>query len=874
MRATPYWRRYLRFLGSDPAADVEDELEFHFAMRLDDLMRRGLSESQARAQAEREFGDVRRIRSEMTEIGQRRKRRAERARGWESVRQDVRYAASTLRRSPGFTAVAALTLALGIGASSAMFTLVNSVLLRPLEYREPHRLVMLWERSPSGNDENVVSPANFFDWREQAESFTELAATYDRHLNLTGGGEAELIPARLTTANFFSLLGASAQLGRTYVPGEDAENVAVLSHRLWQRRFGGDPAVIGRTITINDQALTVVGIMPADFRSVGLQPELWAPAELDRQWPGRYLQVVGRLRPDATPERAQTEMNGIARRLEEVRPERNTRWGINLVPLHEQVTGDVRPALLVLLGAVGLLLLIACANVANLLLGRAATRRKEMAVRLSLGATRTRLVRQTLTESLLLAGLAGVLGLVLAMWGTQALVRLLPADLALPRLDEVRMDGRALGFALGVSLLTAFLFGAAPALLGSSVNLSEALREATRSTTGGRSRLRRGLVVGEVALAVVLLVGAGLLGRSLQRLLEVNTGLRTDRVLTMRVMLTGAQYAEGSAKREFVRNLLSRVAVLPGVRSAGGAIYLPLTGQKVGFTSWRADRPRAPEGQELPTDIRVIAGDYFATLGIPLLRGRAFDARDDESAPPVFVINEELARRHFPGEDPIGKRITFGDVTGEIVGLVGNVREMGPMGEPAPAIYRAYAQMPTARVTIVIRSDGDPLALASSTAAAVREIDPNQPVAEVRSMEQVASRTVTRQRLNLYLLGCFAGVALLLAGLGLYAIISYSVAQRSHEIGLRVALGARHGDVLRLILREGMSLTALGLLIGLAISLAVTRVMASLLFGIRATDPLTLVAVAAFLTAVALLASYLPGRRATRVDPMIALRAE
>lgn len=795
----------------------------------------------------------------------------------ETLLQDLRYAARSLRKNPGFAAVAILTLALGIGASTAMFTLVNSVLLRPLEYREPERLTMLWERTPAGEGENPTSPRNFSGWREQAGSFTELAATFDRPLNLTGGGEPEQVLTRMTTANFFSLLGASAQLGRTYLPGEDAADVAVLSHRLWQRRFGGDPGVIGRAIDVDGQPLTVVGVMPADFRSVGMRPELWVPVELDREWHGRYLQVVGRLRPGVTLGQAQTEMTTIGRRLAAAYPDANAGWGVNVVPMHEQVTGDVRPALLVLFGAVGLLLLITCANVANLLLGRAAARRKEMAVRLSLGATRGRLIRQTLTESLLLVGAAGVLGLALATWGTATLVRVLPPDLALPRLDEVGVDGRVLAFALVVSLLTGVLFGIAPALFASALRLAEALREATRGSTGERSALRKALVIAEVALAVVLLVGAGLLGRSLQRLLEVDAGMRTEQVLTMRLTLAGTRYQEEAALRNFMGSLIPRLEVLPGASSVGAETYLPLTGEWIGHSFFRTDRPLPGPGEDLSTHIRVIAGDYFRALGIPLLAGRAFNARDDESAPPVFVINQELARRYFAGEDPIGKRISFvwGDtITGEIVGVVGSIREQGPTQEPSPAIYRPHAQMPSPQMSVAIRTAGDPRALASAATAAVREIDPNQPVAEIRTMEQVASSVVARPRFNLYVFGGFAGMSLLLAALGLYGVVSYSVTQRSQEIGVRVALGAQNRDVIQLILRQGMRLTIVGLLLGLVVALAAARVMASLLFGIGAADPVTLVAVPAFLAMVALLASYLPARRATRVDLLVALRAE
>jgi putative ABC transport system permease protein len=796
----------------------------------------------------------------------------------EGLIQDIRWAARTLRKSRGFTVVAMLTLALGIGASTAMFTLVNGVLLRPLEYRESERLVMLWEWSWRRDAAGPTSPLNFFSWREQSESFAAMAATTDRPRNLTGAGEPEEVLARLTTGNFFEVLGVGAQLGRTYRESEEPEPVVVLSHRLWQRRFGGDPAIVGRTITIHDQPRTVIGVMPPDFHSVGARPELWIPAEFPRDWHGRFLQVVGRLRPAVTLEQARTELTSIHARLAEAHPEANTNWTTHLVPIHEQVTGEVRPALLVLLGAVGLLLLIACANVANLLLGRAAARRKEMAVRLSLGATRRRLIRQTLTESLLLAGAAGALGLVLAVWGTRTLARLLPADLTLPRLDQVGVDARVLGFALAVSLFTGLLFGIAPALFASAVRLAEALRDATRGTTVGRSGLRRGLVVVEVALAVILLIGAGLLGRSLDGLLRVDTGLREEQVLTMRMTLAGARYDDDAAMRNFYGELLPRLEALPGAAAVGGVMYLPLTGQKMGHVFYVEDRPRPREGEEPGTDLRVIAGDYFSALGIPLLRGRAFDARDHADAPPVFVINEELARLHFAGEDPVGKRLGIPwigeDISGEIIGVVGSVREMGPTAAPSAAIYQAYAQMPSPQMTLVLRTRGDPLALASAAAAAVREIDSDQPVAEVRTMEQVMASTVARPRLILYLLGGFAGVALLLAALGLYGIISYTVTQRSHEIGVRVALGADRADVLRMVVSQGLWLTLTGLLLGLLGALAVTRVMQSLLFGISATDPPTLAGVALFLAGVALLASYLPARRATRVDPIVALRSE
>ena len=877
MRDTPMWRRHLRFLGLDPAADVDDEIAFHFETRVEELTRAGVPEAEARDRAGREFGDVRRVRGELRAIGRKRLKRERRARGWESLAQDVRFAARTLRKGPGFAAVAVLTLALGIGASTAMFTLVNSVLLRPLGYADPERLVSVAEVTPGGEGGAPTSPANYDDWKEGARSFTDLAAAYGGPENLTGEGGAEQVVMRATTANYFTLLGVDAGVGRVYGPGEELENIVVLSHAFWRRRFNADPALLGRSISLSGQTLQVVGVMPESFRSTSAAPDLWVPVPYDPEWRGRFLEVVGRLRPGVTVEQAREEMRALHGRLGELYPA-NAGWSAEVVPLHERITGGVRPALLVLLGAVGLLLLIACANVANLLLGRAVARRRELAVRLSLGATRGRLVRQTLTESLILSGVAGVLGLGLAVWGTGALASLLPADLALPRLDEVRADLRVLGFALGVSLLTGIVFGTVPALSGSAVRLAETLRESTRGAGGGRNGLRRALVVVEVALAVILLVGAGLLGRSLQRLMAVDTGLRTESVLTLQVTLSGESYESDAGKRAFMDALLARLEALPGAREAAGEMYLPLTGAKVGHVFWRGDRPEPPEEEQPGTDIRVVAGDYFAVLGIPVLRGRAFDGRDRGDAPAAFLINEELARRHYPGEDPVGKPITYpwigGPVSGEIVGVVGNVREMGPTAAPAPAIYRPYAQFPSPEMTMLVRTDGDPLALASAAEAAVRDIDPNQPVARIRSMDQVAAETVARPRFNLYLLGGFAAMALLLAGLGLYAIISYSVTQRRHEIGVRVALGARRGDVIRLVVRQGLALTAAGLAIGLGAALVATRAMSTLLFDVRPTDPATMAGVALFLAAVALLASWLPGLRATRVDPAVALRGE
>ncbi len=793
--------------------------------------------------------------------------------------QDLRYAVRSLRRTPGFAAVAILTLALGIGASTAMFTLVDSVLLRPLGFEDPERLVMIWERPPSEPEfDNPTSPANFYAWREQATGFEQLSAFSDHPVNLTGDGEPEEVLARLATPNHFELLGARAELGRTYVEEDMDEGVVVLSHRLWQRRYGGDPDAVGRTLTLNGVTLTIVGVLPADFQPVDAgSPGLWTPSEPPPEARGRYLRAVGRLAPGASVEQARVEMRGVADRLALEAPEFNAKWSADVVPLHEQETGEARTALLVLLGAVGLLLLIACANLANLLLGRAARRRKELAVRLSLGATRWRLVRQTMTEALLLATVAGALGVLLAAWGLDLLVALVPSDLALPRLAEVSLDLRVVGFAVAVSLLTAALCGAAPALANSAVELGEALREAMRGSTGGQKRVRRGLVMVEVALAVILLAGAGLLARSLGNLLDTDTGMRTEHVLTMRVSLGGERYADPDALRGFTGELLPRLESLPGVQAAGSIVWLPLAGSKTSTNYIVPGRPEPTPGEEPGADIRIVAGDYHRAMGVPLLRGRTFDERDHEDAPRAFVINQALAEEQFPGEDPIGRQLNvpwFELLEGEVVGVVGNVRESGLDEDAAPAIYWSYRQMPSGQLNLVLRTAGDPTAVAAAAAAQVREIDPNQPVAEIRTMEQVVSSTVASPRFNLFLLGGFAAASLLLAALGLFGVVSYSVAQRRQELGVRMALGATSRDVLRLVVGEGMGLTFAGLLIGLVGAVVLTRLMSSMLYGVSPTDPLTLAGVSVFLATVALVASYFPARRAARTDPMTSLRDE
>jgi putative ABC transport system permease protein len=808
----------------------------------------------------------------------------------DTLLQDVRYALRSLRRTPGFAMVAILTLALGIGASTAIFTVVNAVLLRPLPFDHPERLVMLWERPPSGEPHNVASPANFTAWKAQARSVTGLAATYQMKMNLTGGGEPEELRTGVATDNFFRTLGVKAARGRVFTPGESAGEggaVVVLSHGLWVRRFGADPSVIGRTLLLNDQPLQVVGVLPASFSYLDARADIWAPTEFPAESRGRFLTVVGRLAPGATVERARAEMEAIAKRTEVEAPQFNTGWSVNPVPLHEESTGAVRPALMLMGAGVAFLLLIACANVANLLLGRSAGRRREVAVRFSLGATRGRVVRQMLVESLVMAAAAGVLGLALAWWGTGVMVRLLP-DEVLPRLAEVHVDARVAAFAVACSVLTGVLFGIAPALSASAVRLVDALRDGGRGSTGGRARVRmRGaLVATELAMAMVLLVGAALLGRSFARMVSVEPGFQPEGAVTVRFTLPRARYAEAPAQRQFYRALFNRTAQIPGVHAAGTIWYLPMSGEKSATNFVIDGRPKPAPGAEPDADIRIVGGEYFKAMGIALRRGRVFAETDREDGPDVFVINDELARTYFPGQDPVGKRIgydwgrtvngkpEFFRLMGTVVGVVGSVHENGLTAQAAPAIYRWYRQEPPTRSNLVVRTAGDPAAVVPALVAAVHAVDPQIAVADARTLEEVVGGTIARPRLSLTLFGFFAAMAMLLASIGIYGVIAFSVAQRRGELGVRMALGASRGDVTRLVVGQGMAMAAAGVGAGLVGALLLTRLMSSLLFGVRPTDPAALLGAAVFLGGVALLASWVPARRAARTDPMLALRAE
>jgi putative ABC transport system permease protein len=796
--------------------------------------------------------------------------------------QDIRYAVRRLLKSPGFAVVAVGALALGIGANTAIFSVVNSVLLRPLPYPAPEQLVQLWEARPRQNMPRVeIAPHEFLAWADQSQSFQRLAAIDVAEYNLTGRGEPERVSGSLVSAAYFPLLGVTPARGRTFLEEEDrpgANNVVVLGHELWQSRFNSDPSIVGQTLSLDGVACTVVGVLPRGFRLPN-GAELARPIafDADDRKPGsHYLNVLGRLKEGVAVAQAEAEMATVAARVEQSLGGTNVGHQVLVVPLHEEVVGGSRTALLVLLGAVALVLLIACANVANLLLARAAARRREVAVRAALGASRWRIVRQLLAESLLLSALGGVLGLLLAVWGVELLVRLDPTGVQ--RAGEVTLDWRVLAFTLGLSVLTGLLFGLAPALQASKADFVESLKEGGRSGQGlARSRLRSALVVAEVALTLVLLVGAGLLLKSFSRLLAVDPGLDPRGVLTLDVALPPAKYAEPQRVMAFYERLLQEAAALPGVQAAGAVSVLPLAGDDTSNFVLIEGRAPLPPGQALRAGRRNVTTDYFRALGISLKQGRGLTASDASGAQPVLVINEAMARSFFPGEEPIGKRIrTGGDKSPwvEIVGVVGDVRHRGLDVDTRPEMFFPHTQTPSRHMTLVVRAADAPAALAAPLRERVRSIDQDQPVGNVKTMEEWVSESVASRRFTAALLGVFAAAAAGLAALGLYGVVSYSVAQRTHEIGLRVALGARPRDVLRLVIGQGMVLTLVGTVVGVAAALALTRVISGLLFNVGATDPTIFVAVPLLLTSVALLACYFPARRATKVDPMVALRYE
>ena len=852
--------------------ELDEELRFHLEREIEQNIERGMSAEEARSAALRSFGGVEQVKEECRDVRG--------VRVIEDLWQDIRYGLRMLWKSPGFTLVAVLTLALGIGANSAIFSVVNAVLLRPLPFKESERLVMIWNRGAeaAGGDRTPLAPSDLLDWRAQSRSFAEIGAFQRIIFNYIGGESPERVQAAGVTSNFFSMLGVQAQLGRTFLPEEErpgAQRVALISDGFWRKYFAADPQVLGRTLNLNGTAFTVIGVAPSALDFPAKEVELWTAMQL--QPPTRrgpyFLTGVARLKPGVSLPQARAEVNTLKSSFG------SQQLDFNVLPVNEFIVGDVRLALLVLLAAVTLVLLIAAVNVANLVLARAAVRVKEISIRAALGASRARIIRQLLTESLLLALAGGSLGVLWATWGVELLPKL--ALESLPRLDQIGIDRRMLGWTALVSLLTGVLFGLAPAWQSSRLGLNEALKEGGRGTTesASRRRWRNLLVVSELALAVMLLIGAGLLVKSFWRLQRVDPGVNTQRMLTMQLAPRGQRYNDPQQVRALYERLLAQVQALPGVRAAALSNSLPPdnTEYSDGFTI--EGRPARPNQPPPIAYLIQVSPDYFGALGLPLRRGRYLSAADSAEAARVLLINETVARRFFPNEDPIGRRINRGSerepVWCEIVGVVGDAKYNGLADEVQPAMYQPLAQAPSWNVFLLVKTEAaDPLSLVAAVRNELKSLDSELPVSRVRTLEQHFASAVAQPRFRTTLIALFAALALVLASVGIYGVTAYSVTQRTHEIGIRLALGAQKSDVLKLIVGHGMVLALIGLAVGLAAAFAVTRVMASLLYGVSATDPLTFVGVSLLLAVVALLACYIPARRATKVDPLVALRYE
>jgi putative ABC transport system permease protein len=866
--------------------DIDREMRLHLELQVEANIKSGMSPAEAREKAMRSFGNLNRAVDAAYDV---------KGGGiFETLAQDIRYGVRMLAKHKAFTLIAVITLALGIGANTAIFSVVNELLLRPLPYRDADRIATVWEVTPEGRHQNTTSRANYRAWREQSTSFQYIAAFTDQRLNLTGTGEPEELSVQLATPELFKILGVDPLLGRTFLPDDDKADqpaVAVLSYGLWQRRFSGQNNVIGQPITLNDEAFTVIGVMPPNFQfhikqrsGTGRPAELWSilpmPVGGNANQRGRFLGAVARLKDGVSVDQAAAELRTIHARLSDEVPQYNKNYTAEVLPLREQFFGNVRRPLWLMLGAVGFVLLIACANVANLLLSLATSREKEIAVRAALGARRTRIVRQLLTESLLLALLGSVIGLGFAWLGIKALVTISPRDLV--SLQTVGLNVTVLAWTLGVSVLTGTIFGMAPALHISRLNLNDSLKEGGKSESaqaGGSRRLRSALVVSEIALAVVLLASAGLLIRSFIRLQQVDRGFTTDNVLTMVIRLPEARYPQDPQLVQFFSQALERVRQLPAVRSAGIVNFLPLYGGLGSNTGFKIlGQPEPPPGQGPSTDVRVADSGYFGTLGIPLLRGRNFSDSEQREAKHVILINEALARKHFPDQDPIGQRLDVGmfekPTPAEIIGIVGNVRYDSLIDEAPPAVYFPHPDLAYPFMTLVVRTDGEPTAIAPAVQREIRALDPNQPVSDVRTMNQVMSEWVARSRFNTLLLGLFAGLATLLSAVGIFGVMNYSVALRTRELGLRLAVGAQPRQVLLLVLRQGLELTIAGVVLGLVAAFALTRLLSGLLFGVAPVDVTTFTSISLLLVIVSLLACYLPARRAMRIDPLRALRYE
>jgi putative ABC transport system permease protein len=875
-RLTSLWRNLFHKDRVDQ--EFSEEIQSYLEMLTEAKLKQGLSPQEARRNALLELGGVEQVEERVREIRM--------GQFIETAWRDVRLGVRTLVHSPIFTAVTVLSLALGIGANTAIFSVVNGLLLRPLSYPESERLVDVWHTPPQqsfpGLDRFSVSPANYLDWKAQSNSFEQIAVYGYAGLSLSTSNDPLPLIGASVSSDFFSVLRTNAMLGRTFTPDEErsgSDQVVVISHALWQRAFGANPNIVGQTLTLNSRSFNVVGIMPAGFE-FPREADLWIPLawdDKDRQVRSihDYL-VIARLKPNVSVQQAQAEMTTISTRLEQQYPEENKGWGAKVIPLREDLVGDVRTALLVLFCAVSFVLLIACANVANLMLARGANRKKEMAVRIALGAGRVRLIRQLLTESVLLAVTGGLLGLLLAVFGSKLLVRLG----SLPNAGDIGIDTWALGFTLLVSFAAGIIIGIMPALQFTRTNVSETLKQGSGRTGGSpiKQYTRKALVISEVALSLVLLVGAGLMIRSFWKLQNVDPGFDTHNALTMSVVLTFTRYPEPQQQLAFLDRAIEQIRAVPGVVSVGATTTIPLAGGGSTQPFSIEGRPAGTIAEQPMAQTRYISTDYFRAIGIPLRQGRFFTEQDRDKSVPVIIISEAMARRFWPGENPIGKRLTpsFHIEQGarEIVGVVGDVKARGLDSDSSTMMYMPYKQSPRPFMSFVVRTASNPESLIQPVSKAIYSIDKDQALTDVQTMDQVLLASLSGRRFNMTLLLTFAGVALLLAAVGVYGVMNYTVTLRRRELGIRMALGAAKMDVLRLVLGQGLMLTLIGVGAGLISAYALTRLMASLLYGVTATDYLTFGSVSAMLITVGLAASYIPARRATKVNPTIALRAE
>ncbi len=857
--------------------EMRQEFESHMEMHIDDNIRAGMTPEQAHREAILKFGGMEAVKESV--------RDESRLLLLETAWLDLKYALRGLRLNPGFATAAVLSLALGIGATISIFTVADNLLVRSLPYPDPSKVVMIYETNKRLEvDHNTVAPANYFDWKAQSSSFSAIGGFFDYHVVFGDGKHSEEIDAQAVTGEVLPLLGATTVRGRIFTPEEDSDKayVAVISYRLWQTWFGGDENIIGRKVQVNARPFTVVGVLSPDFYFHSRSTDIWltlglkASPEL-RAKLGRWLWTVARIKPDASLRQARAEMAGIAGRIELAHPETNKNWGVNVEPLRESLVGKVRTQLLILLGAVTLLLGVACANVANLLLARYTARMREIAVRGALGAAPSRLVRQFLTESIVLGLTGGLLGLGLTWIAVDRLVALAPRELT--QSVEVSFDVRIVVFSIALALLTSVAFGLAPALLAMRRDVNQALHEESRSSTGTGTGLRDWLVVGEVACAVALLAGAGLLFRTMIGLQSVNSGMDAGNVLTFRVSVPKARYPTDEKVVQFYSEAVQRMAQLPGVRSASAVSYLPFNGMAAATDVTIAGRPPAKPGEGIGAVVRTVLPDYFRTMGVPIRQGRDFSNADDvTSAPHRFIVNEAFARKNFPGESVPGKQISVymadPNPMGEIIGVVGDVKEGALDREPTPTVYYIHSHLAYRQMVFVLRAQTDPLVLAAPARGILQGLDPELPVSDVKTMATVVRLTYARQQFSTVLLASFSSAALVLAGIGIYGLLAYSVVQRTREIAVRVALGAEPPGIVRLVVGNGIRLAAIGTVVGLGGALLLSGVMKSMLYGIGAHDPVAFGMAPVVLFAIALLASYLPARRAARVSPMEALRAE